>query len=81
MLQSVRRTQEKYLRMCACENTLLETPSFKHVNFQKNYFSMPSLSEDNRELSVHITRNIAEKIKKHLHGCCHGLLVGDSITS
>ena len=49
------RTQEKYLRMCACENTLLETPSFKHVNFQKNYFSMPSLSEDNRELSVHIT--------------------------
>ena len=42
---------------------------------------MPSLSEDNRELSVHITRNIAEKIKKHLHGCCHGLLVGDSITS
>ena len=42
---------------------------------------MSLLSEDNRELSVHITRNIAEKIDKHLRGCRHGLLVGDSITN
>ena len=28
--------QEKYLRMHACKNILLEIPSFKSVNFQKN---------------------------------------------
>ena len=46
------RTQEKYLRMCACENR----HHLSNVSiFKKNYFRMPSLSEDNRELSVHIT--------------------------
>ena len=29
------RTQEKYLRMRACENILLEILCFKHLNFQK----------------------------------------------
>ena len=74
------RTQEKYLRMHACENILLEIPCFKSVNFQKNYFSIASLSEENREISFHMARYVAEKIKKHLTGCCHGLLVADWIT-
>ena len=46
---------KKSENVCLWKN--FETPSFKHVNFQKNYFSMPSLSEDNRELSVHIEKN------------------------
>ena len=70
----------KYLRMHACKNILLEIPSFKSVNFQKKYFSIASLSEENRELGFHITRYVAKKIKKHLSGCCHELLVADSIT-
>ena len=70
----------KYLRMHACKNILLEIPSFKSVNFQKKYFSIASLSEENRELGFHIARYVAKKIKKHLSGCCHGLLVADSIT-
>ena len=42
--------QEKYLRNHACENILLEIPCFKFVNFQKYYFSIASLSQENSEL-------------------------------
>ena len=34
------RTQEKYLRMHACENILLEIPCFKSVNSQKKITSV-----------------------------------------
>ena len=47
---------------------------------KKNYFSIASLSEENREISFHMPRYVAEKIKKYLSGCCHGLLVADWIT-
>ena len=59
-------TQEKYLRMGACENVLLEIPCFKPVNFQKNYFSISSLSENSREFGFEITWYFAEKIKNYL---------------
>ena len=72
---------KKYLRQHACENILLEIPCFSFVNFPKNYFSIASLSEDSTEFSFHIARYVAEKIKKHLSCCCHGLLVVDSVTS
>ena len=55
-------------------------PMFQICQFSKNYFSIASLSEENRELSFHIARYVTEKIKKHLSGCCHELLVADSIT-
>ena len=63
MLQIVYKTQEKYLRMRACENILLEIPCFKPINFQKNYFSISLLSENNREFGFHITGYFEEKIK------------------
>ena len=72
--------QEIYLRKHACENILLEILCFKFVSFQKNYFSIASLSDENRELSFQMARYVAEKIKKHLSGCYHGLLVADWIT-
>ena len=55
-------------------------PKFQICQFSKKYFSIASLSEENRELGFHIARYVAKKIKKHLSGCCHGLSVADSIT-
>ena len=42
--------QEKYLRNHAYENILLEILCFKFVHFQKYYFSIASLSQENSEL-------------------------------
>lgn len=39
------------------------------------------LSEDSREVSVHIAGYIAKKLKKRFGSCCHEFLMGDSITS
>ena len=51
------------MRMCACENILLGIPCFKPVNFKKKYFSIASLSDNNREFGFHITGCFAKKIK------------------
>ena len=61
MLQSVYRTQEKYLRMRACENILLEIPDVSNLSIFKKIMS--SLSENNREFGFHIAGYVAEEIK------------------
>ena len=55
-------------------------PKFQICQFSKTYFSIASLSEENRELGFHIARYVAKKIKEHLSGCCQELLVADPIT-
>ena len=74
-------TQEKYLRMGACENILLEIPCFKPVNFQKKFLQYFIAVREQQRVQLSDYTVFCRENQELTELFSRGLLVGDSITS
>ena len=49
-----------------------------HVDLSRCSDKMVILSEDSREVAIHMAGHVAKKLKERFGDCCNGLLTGDS---